>query len=64
MSQYRRVAPRTTRRWTSIDTPTTALALPTFQGLAERFPDDPLVTLHLKRLSDGAHGDLIVMSEK
>ena len=41
-----------------------ASALAGFQDLAERFPNDPLVALHLKRLRNGAHGDLIVMNEK
>lgn len=35
-----------------------------FQKLAEAYPDDPLVTLHQRRLLAGEHGDLIVMSEK
>lgn len=35
-----------------------------FGELALRFPDDPLVILHHRRLSDGAHGDLIIMTEK
>ena len=39
-------------------------ALDLFKDLAERFPNDPLVALHLGRLQDGLHDDLIVMSEK
>ncbi len=35
-----------------------------FRDLAARYPDDPLVALHHRRLSEGAHGDLMVMSEK
>ncbi len=39
-------------------------ALALFSDLAEKFPDDPLLKLHRERLLAGAHGDLIVMSEK
>jgi adenylate cyclase len=39
-------------------------ALAAFESLAERHPNDPLVTLHLRRLQEGASDDLIVMSEK
>jgi len=39
-------------------------ALEVFKDLSERFPNDPLVALHLGRLQDGLHDDLIVMSEK
>jgi adenylate cyclase len=39
-------------------------ALSAFRMLAEQYPDDPLVALHLRRLENGAQGDLIVMSEK
>jgi len=39
-------------------------ALDAFQNLAERFPEDPLVALHMNRLRSGLQGDLIVMSEK
>ena len=46
----------------SAEEPSPALAR--FQGLAERFPDDPLVALHLRRLRNGARGTLIVMNEK
>ena len=42
----------------------TTSALGAFRDLSERYPDDPLVALHLKRLSAGMHGDQIVMSEK
>jgi adenylate cyclase len=39
-------------------------ALALFSELAEKFPNDPLLKLHCERLLAGAHGDLIVMSEK
>lgn len=39
-------------------------AVSAFAGLAERYPADPLVMLHHRRLSAGAQGDLIVLSEK
>lgn len=39
-------------------------ALQAFTNLAKEFPNDPLVTLHSKRLLGGAQDDLIVMSEK
>ena len=39
-------------------------ALRVFTHLAERFPNDPLIALHLKRLFEGDRGDLIVMNEK
>ena len=35
-----------------------------FAQLAEAWPQDPLVQLHHTRLTDGEHGDLIVMSAK
>lgn len=35
-----------------------------FSDLAARYPDDPLVALHHRRLSEGAHGDLMIMNEK
>lgn len=35
-----------------------------FVGLAQLHPVDPLVQLHLRRLKEGADGDLIVMAEK
>ncbi len=40
------------------------LALARFEALAERYPGDPLVMLHLKRMRQGATDDLIVMVEK
>ena len=39
-------------------------ALDAFRGLAERFPNDPLVVLHLGRLENDLHDDLIVLHEK
>jgi len=39
-------------------------ALESFEMLAKRHPQDPLVLLHLKRLRAGATDDYIVMSEK
>ena len=42
----------------------TSSALKTFQSLADRYPDDPLVALHLARLRDGQRGDLIVLDGK
>jgi len=39
-------------------------ALARFEKLAAAYPDDPLVTLHHKRLSAGEQGDVIVMHEK
>lgn len=39
-------------------------ALAAFESLATSYPQDPLVTLHLGRLREGAQDDLIVMSEK
>lgn len=42
----------------------TSSALGAFRALSERYPDDQLVALHLRRLSAGMRGDLIVMSEK
>jgi adenylate cyclase len=39
-------------------------ALESFSELAKAYPDDPLVSLHLRRLMAGDQGDLIVMSEK
>jgi adenylate cyclase len=38
--------------------------LSVFENLARRFPLDPLVALHLRRLQGGAHDDLIVMTQK
>lgn len=38
--------------------------LAVFEDLSARFPEDPLVMLHLERLRAGARDDLIVMSEK
>jgi adenylate cyclase len=35
-----------------------------FEALAQRFPQDPLVTLHLRRLRDGATDDVMVMGDK
>jgi len=35
-----------------------------FDGLAELYPDDPLVVLHSRRLRRGETGDLIQMAEK
>lgn len=35
-----------------------------FRDLAARYPNDPLLTLHSRRLAEGAHGDLIVMHDK
>ena len=35
-----------------------------FAALAARYPQDPLVELHHRRLAAGARGDLIVMDEK
>lgn len=39
-------------------------ALACFKALFVRYPNDPLVLLHLQRLREGAADDLIVMSEK
>jgi adenylate cyclase len=39
-------------------------ALEAFEALAKERPDDPLVTLHLKRLRTGEQGDRIVMASK
>lgn len=39
-------------------------ALAAFEALAERHPHDPLVTLHLNRLREGATDDHIVMASK
>lgn len=39
-------------------------ALARFAKLAENFPNDPLVRLHLNRLNNGDTGELIVMSQK
>lgn len=50
--------------------PTTSLkppdppALCLFRQLAECYPADPLVALHLDRLKNGEHGDLIIMRGK
>lgn len=35
-----------------------------FRDLAAAYPNDPLVALHHRRLSDGARGDLMIMNEK
>jgi adenylate cyclase len=35
-----------------------------FGGLAQRFPDDPLVLLHHQRFVEGAQNDLIVLTSK
>lgn len=40
------------------------LAREAFEALSARHPHDPLVTLHLQRLRQGATDDLIVMTEK
>jgi len=39
-------------------------SLEAFKKLADEHPDDGLVALHLKRLSDGKTGDLIELTEK
>jgi adenylate cyclase len=39
-------------------------ALAAFEALAARYPQDPLVALHLQRLRQGAMDDLIVMHDK
>ena len=39
-------------------------AVPVLQDLAQRFPQDPLIRLHLERLSAGEHGVVITMTEK
>ena len=39
-------------------------ALLAFSRLAEAYPEDPLVQLHLERLKEGATSDRIVMSDK
>lgn len=39
-------------------------ALPAFESLSAERPDDPLVSLHLKRLRSGQNGDRIVMESK
>jgi adenylate cyclase len=41
-----------------------SLALAHFEWLIQKYPDDPLVSLHLARLRSGAQDDLIVMDEK
>jgi adenylate cyclase len=41
-----------------------ARALEMFGELAQRWPEDPLVRLHLKRLQGGEVSDLIVMDAK
>ena len=43
---------------------TKASALDAFRNLAEHFPDDPLVALHLGRLENNSCNDLIVLHEK
>lgn len=35
-----------------------------FHDLAARYPNDPLLALHSRRLAEGARGDLIVMHDK
>ncbi|MEC5385316.1 adenylate/guanylate cyclase domain-containing protein [Uliginosibacterium sp. H3] len=35
-----------------------------FSALAQAWPDDPLATLHARRLADGERGDLMVMGAK
>jgi adenylate cyclase len=35
-----------------------------FEALSTRYPEDPLIALHLGRLRAGEQGDVIVMSEK
>lgn len=39
-------------------------ALARFEALAARYPGDPLVALHLRRLRGGAVGDLVVLAGK
>jgi len=39
-------------------------ALARFEALALRFPQDPLVALHLQRLRDGASDEVMVMGDK
>ena len=39
-------------------------ALLAFTDLANRYPDDPLVVLHVHRLAQGQTGTLIVLYEK
>lgn len=39
-------------------------ALPAFQALRSRYPDDPLVGYHLQRLEAGELGSLVVMGRK
>jgi adenylate cyclase len=39
-------------------------ALAAFEALAESYPDDPLVKLHLDRLQAGETGDLLVFKKK
>ncbi|OYU45866.1 MAG: hypothetical protein CFE44_05270 [Burkholderiales bacterium PBB4] len=46
------------------DVPAAASALVLFEALAKRYPQDPLVALHYRRLLDGATDDVIVMAEK
>ncbi|MDJ0958536.1 MAG: hypothetical protein QNI91_16840 [Arenicellales bacterium] len=41
-----------------------ANALLAFTDLANRYPDDPLVVLHVHRLAQGQSGALIVLDEK
>ena len=47
---------------TALTDPVQALAQ--WRSLAERYPQDPLVNLHVQRLLHGATDDLIVMTEK
>jgi hypothetical protein len=39
-------------------------ALAEFQKLSRKYPDDPLLSFHMKRLQNGKMGELIVMEEK
>ena len=41
-----------------------AEALSLFERLAEQCPEDPLVAFHLRRLSEGESGAVIVLKEK
>ncbi|WP_286138026.1 adenylate/guanylate cyclase domain-containing protein [Polaromonas sp. C04] len=46
------------------DPDSAGLALAHFELLIQKYPHDPLVSLHLARLRSGAQDDLIVMQEK
>jgi adenylate cyclase len=50
--------------WAQGDGAPVPKALAAFEALATRYPQDPLVTLHLQRLRQGAADDLIVMHDK